>query len=285
MKDISVSTDGVTELLKDLSPSKAMGPDELHPRILKKLAAELGPVFTYLFQQSLDTGEIPEEWSLANICPLCKKGDRALASKYPPVSLTCILCKLLEHIVYSNIMDHLEKHSLLSDRQHAFRKKHSCETQMVTVINDWAKILDKGRQVDSLILDFEKAFDTPPHEFLKCKLFGYCIRDKTVLWIDSFLCTRQQRVVINGAKLKWAPVLSSVPQGTVLGPLLFSLYINYIMVDTDSEIRLFADDCVCYHQIHSIEDTVKLQRDINRLGRWARKWGMRFQPTKCNIMQ
>ena len=153
------------------------------------------------------------------------------------------------------------------------------------MINDWAKILDKGGQVDTFILDFEKAFDTPPHELLKCKLFGYGIRGKTLLWIDSFLCSRQQRVVINGAKSKWAPVLSGVPQGTVLGPLLFSLYINDIMVDIDSEIRLFADDCVCYHQIHSIEDTVKLQRDINRLGRWARKWGMRFQPTKCNMMQ
>ena len=181
---------------------------------------------------------------------LFKKGDRALASNYRPVSLTCILCKLLEHIVYSNIMDHLEKHNLLSDRQHAFRKKHSCEAQLVTVINDWAKILDKGGQVDTFILDFEKAFDTPPHELLKCKLFGYGIRGKTLLWIYSFLCSRQQRVVINGAKSKWAPVLSGVPQGTVLGPLLFSLYINDIMVDIDSEIRLFADDCVCYRQIH-----------------------------------
>ena len=182
-------------------------------------------------------------------------------------------------------MDHLEKHSLLSDRQHAFRKKHSCETQLGTVIKDWAKILDKGGQVDIFILDFEKAFDTPLHELLKCKLFGYGIRGKALLWIDSFLCFRQQRVVINRAKSKSAPVLSGVPQGTILGPLLFSLYINDIIVDIDSEIRLFADDCVCYRQIHSLEDTVKVKGDINRLGRWARKWGMRFQPTKCNMMQ
>ena len=109
---------------------------------------ELGPVFAHLFQQSIDTGEIPKEWSLANICPLFKKGDRSLARNYRPVSLTCIPCKLLEHIVCSNIMAHLDEHELLSDRQHAFRKWHSYETQLTTVINDWAKILDKKGQVD-----------------------------------------------------------------------------------------------------------------------------------------
>ena len=147
------------------------------------------------------------------------------------------------------------------------------------MINDWAKILDKGGQVDTFILDFEKAFDTPPHELLKCKLFGYGIRGKTVLWIDSFLCSRQQRVVINGAKSKcfvWCTTRHCL--GSVV------VYLD-IMVDIDSRIRLFADDCVCYRQIHSIEDTVKLQRDINRLGKWAKKWGMRFQPTKCNMRQ
>ena len=116
---------------------------------------------------------------------------------------------------------------------------------MTTVINDWAKILDNGGRVDTFILDFEKAFDTPPHELLKSKLFGCDIRGKTLKWKDSFLCYRQQRIVVNGAKSDWASVLSGVPQGTVLGPLLFSLYINDISTDIDSEIRLFADDCVC----------------------------------------
>ena len=100
-----------------------------------------------------------------------------------------------------------------------------------------------------------------------------------------YLCFRQQRVVVNGVKSDWAPVLSGVPQGTVLGPLLFSLYINDISSDIESEIRLFADDCVCYREIKDEEDTLKLQRDIDRLGSWARKWGMRFQPVKCNMMQ
>ena len=118
--------------------------------------------------------------------------------------------------------------------------------QLITVINDWAKTLDAGGQVDTFILDFEKAFDTPSHELLKCKLHGYGISRKTLVWIESFLCNRQQRVVVSGAKSQWAPVLSGVPQGTVLGPLLFSLYIKGIMVGIESEIRLFADDCVCY---------------------------------------
>ena len=120
---------------------------------------------------------------------------------------------------------------------------------MTTVINDWAKILDNRGQVDTFILDFEKAFDTPPHELLKIKSFSYGIG------------------------------------GTVLGPLLFSVCINDISSDIKSEIRLFADDCVCYREITDEEDTMKLQRDIDRFGSWARKWVMRFQPVKCNMMQ
>ena len=116
MDEVAVSKDGVIKLLKGLNPSKALGPDKLHPRVLKELATELGPVFAHLFQQSIDTGEIP------NICPLFKKSDRSLACNYRPVSLTCVPCKLLEHIVCSNIMAHLDEHKLLSDRQYAFRK-------------------------------------------------------------------------------------------------------------------------------------------------------------------
>ena len=132
--------------------------------------------------------------------------------------------------------------------------------------SDWAKILDNRRQVDTFILDFEKAFDTPPHELLKSKFFSYGIGGKTLKWIDSFLCFRRQRVVVYGVKSDWASVLSGVLQGTVLGPLLFSLYINDISSDIESEIRLFADDCVCYREIKDEVDTMKLQRAIDRLG-------------------
>ena len=200
MNDMVVSKDRVIKLLKGLNPSKALEPDELHLRVLKELATELGPVFLHLFQQSIDTGEIPKEWSLANICPLFKKSDRSLLCNYRPVSLTWLPCKLLEHIVRSNIMAHLNGYQLLSFRQHTFRKRHSCETQLTMVINDWAKVLDNRGLVDTFILDFENAFDTPPHELLKSKLFSHGIGGKTLKWIGSFLCFRQQRVVVNEVK-------------------------------------------------------------------------------------
>ena len=210
---VSVLTPGSEHFRPDRPEGNKRGPTPLH---LKELTSELGPVFAHLFQESIDTGEIPKEWSLANICPLFKKrdrslacnyrpvkewslanicplfikGDRSLACNYHPVYLTWVLCKLLEHIVCSNIMAHLDEHKLLSDRWHAFRKRHSCEIQLITVINNWAKLLDDGRQVDTFILDFEKAFDIPPHELLKCKLYGYGIGGKTLKWIDSFLYFR-----------------------------------------------------------------------------------------------
>ena len=136
MEDV-VTKEGVTKLLKGLNPSKALGHDELHSRVLKELATDLGPIFAHLFQQSIDSGGIPKEWTLANISPFFKKGDKNLACNYRPVSLTCVPCKLLDHSMLKH-QSHLDEHKLLSDKQHAFRKWHSCDTQLATVINDWA---------------------------------------------------------------------------------------------------------------------------------------------------
>ena len=184
----------------------------------------------------------------------------------------------------SNILAILDEYKLLSGRQHAFRKRHSCETQLPTVINNRIKILDNEGQVGAFILDFEKAFDTPPHELLKSKLFGYGIGGKQLTWIDSFLCyTQCSPGCGERSKIGSGPGFAWCPTGHC--PLPFSLCINDISTDIDSEIRLFADDSVCYREVKSTEDTLKVQKDIVQLGCWARKWGMRFQPVKCNMIQ
>ena len=182
-------------------------------------------------------------------------------------------------------MKHLDNNNILTDLQHAFRRNRSCETQLINVIDDWSKCLEKGLQVDSFVLDFEKAFDTVPHELLKLKLHSYGVSKQVLNWISAFLSNRSQSVVVNGSSSNKADVLSGVPQGTVLGPILFIIFINDIVKCVDSQIRLFADDCVCYRVIRNISDCLALQKDIDRLGKWARDWGMRFQPSKCNMIR
>lgn len=285
--NIQITEGGVFKLIASLKPSKAAGPDGLHPIVLKELAPVISPTLAFIFQKSLDNGSLPNDWCDANVCPLFKKGDRSLAINYRPISLTSIVCKILEHIICSNIMAHIDANNILSDRQHAFRKSHSCTTQLCHVINDWAFNIDRGFQTDAFIIDFAKAFDKVPHERLKSKLFSYGISGRTLSWIDSLLCQRRQRVVVNGSVSEWSRVTSDVPQGTVLGPILFNLFINDIVevVSPGTEIRLFADDCICYRKVSSIVDREILQLDIDRLAVWADTWLMDFSPSKCKTMR
>ena len=182
----------------------------IHPRVLKELVNELCHVLCHLFQQTMSSGIIPEDSKKANICPLYKKNERSLPSNYRPVSFTCICCKLLEHIVCSNLMKHFEANKILTDKQHAFRKSRICETQLINVVNDWAKSLDMGLQIDSFVLDFEKAFDTVPHELLKSKLHKYGVSKQILNWISAFLSNRSQSVVVNGSNSNQADVVSGV---------------------------------------------------------------------------
>ena len=159
--------------MKKLDPTKANGPDQIPTRILKEACNEIAPFLTIILRQSLTTGEVPEDWQQANITAIYKKGDRNQAVNYRPVSLTSICCKTMEHIVYRHIIKHLENHQILSDNQHGFRKHRSCETQLVETV---ARSLDKKEQVDTLILDFSKAFDTVPHQRLINKMEHYGIK-------------------------------------------------------------------------------------------------------------
>ena len=281
---LKVTSKGVENLLSDIKSHKACGPDEIPNIVLKNCAKQLAPGISILFQKSLDTGVLPKDWTDANITPVFKKGDRHAAENYRPVSLTSVLSKTLEHIVCSELHKHFEKHDVLTKVNHGFRSGFSCETQLTITTDELARNIERGLQTDVAILDFSKAFDTVPHRKLLHKLRAYGVRGALLSWIESFLCNRSMRVVIDGESSSETKVLSGVPQGTVLGPLLFLVHINDLPDRVTSSVRLFADDCLLYRIIKSIKDQEELQKDLKSLEKWAEDWGMQFNAKKCYIL-
>ena len=281
---ITFSVDGIEKLLRKLKPRKAAGPDQISPWILKNFASQCAMMLCKLFDQSYNSSCLPEDWKKAVVTPVHKKGDKTLANNYRPISLTCISCKVMEHIVCSSMYSYLSEHNILTTYQHGFRKGTSTLTQLISVLDDWAHSLDNRFRTDVFLIDFSKAFDTVPHKRLLAKLRHYGIRNKTLDWIQSFLTGRTQCVHINGERSTWLNVTSGVPQGSVLGPLLFITYINDIVLNLQSKIKLFADDAVVYREIRCPNDKTILQNDINTIISWANTWQMKLNKDKCNIM-
>ena len=182
--------------------------------------------------------------------------------------------------MFSHVATHLDNNYILTFKQHGFRPGFSCETQLVSAIHDWAQTLEDRGQTDLALLDFSKAFDRVPHERLMLKLLD----GKTARWIKAFLSKRMQSVVVNGQSSAPQPVTSGVPQGSVLGPLLFLIFINDISQDLQSDIRLVADDSILYRQIKSNEDHIIMQNDLSKLHSWSKTWQMDLNVTKCAIM-
>jgi len=190
----------------------------------------------------------------------------------------------MEHVVLSHMAKHLADNCILLDSQHGFREKLSTTTQLISSVHDWATTLNNRGQTDLVLLDFSKAFDLVPHHRLAVKLAFYGIRGPTLRWITAFLNGRKQAVSVNGSLSSWEKVTSGVPQGSVLGPALFLLYINDICQNLQSSIRLFADDSIIYREIKSPSDHNILQHDLNLLAAWADTWMMKFNIGKCAVM-
>ena len=212
---------------------------------------------------------MPEVWKQATVVPVFKKGGRTDPCNFRPISLTCICAKILEHIVYSNVSKHLQKYAVLCNAQHGFRSNRSCDTQLIITINDFAESLNQGGQCDVLTLDFSKAFDKVLHARLYQKLSHYGIQGPMLSWLQAFLTNRSQCVVVDNMKSHATPVLSGVPQGTVLAPLLFLMYINDLPSCVHNNVRLYADDVLLYSHIHSKDDCISLQQDLNALEQWS----------------
>jgi len=201
-----------------LDPSKSAGPDNIPTRILKLCATEISLVLQITFSQSFREGLLPSDWLQGNVTPIHKKDNPSVPANYRPISLTQVCFKIMEHVI---IMLYLEQNNTLNPLQHGFRVGHSCTTQLLTMVEELAKSLDDCEQVDELFLDFAKAFDTVPHQHLLAKLQCYGITGRTHHRISHWLTNQTQRVVISGTESDYINVISGVPQGTVLGPLMF----------------------------------------------------------------
>ena len=290
--EVRICRMALQKILEKLNVNKSCGPDNLHPHLLQKTARTISVPLKLIFDKSLSNGECPDDWRTANVTPIFKKGERTEPNNYRPVSLTSQVCKVLETVVREKIVRHMKENRLFSNSQHGFREGRSCLTNLLETLEHWTKILDEGDCIDVAYLDFRKAFDLVSHKHLLYKMSKYGISGQVLEWVKAFLRDRSQRVVIRGSASEACSVTSGVPQGSVLGPVLFLIFINDLPLEVLSPLSLFADDSKIFTRIVTNKETKwlgfdgqsALQRDLTKVQEWAEKWKMEFNVGKCKIM-
>jgi len=281
---INIDRNTVMKKLQKLQMDKAQGPDDIHPAVLRNCAEIISKPLTMIYEKSLQEGKLPDDWKVATVIPIYKKGSKNDAGNYRPVSLTSVPCKVLESVMKDAMVDYLETTGFYNDCQHGFVKGKSTLTNLLETLESWTRILDEGLGIDVIYLDYRKAFDTVPHKRLIDKLRGSGINGSLLRWIDQFLLDRKMRVQVNGSLSDWFKVFSGVPQGSVLGPLLFLVYVQDLPQWVTNSIMMFADDTKLWARISTLEDGQSLQRDLQQLAEWSKKWLLAFNPAKCKVM-
>jgi hypothetical protein len=279
--DINIEMRTVKESLQKLNSSKASGPDAIPTKILKDMSEHFAFPLLRIFSMSLEHGVLPLDWKTADIAPIYKGGQKHAPNSFRPISLTCVCCKILERIIKSSLVHFLESNNLLSNAQFGFRQNRSCVMNLLLCMEHWTKQLDNGVPVDVVYIDFRKAFDSVPHQRLLVKLARYGITGNLYNWIKQFVTGRTQRVCIGDGRSSWVPVRSGVPQGSVLGPLLFLLYVDDIRMHVDCDMVMFADDLKLWIPINTVADEQRMQTNLDALQEWTDKWLLNFNTTKC----
>ena len=279
---INVTASSVYDFLSILNTSKATGPDNLNAKILKNTAKSISKPLAKIFNYSLYSHTFPSCWKKAHVSPIHKKGDQHIVNNYRPISLLCILSKVFERIVYRDVYNFLLKHDKLNKYQAAYREGSSTEFQLLEIYDSILKAVDSGKLTRYVFLDCSKAFDRVWHRGLIHKLKKLGITGILLKWFTSYLEDRSQCVVINGKVSEQRKLEAGVPQGSILGPLLFLIYVNDINdVVTTSQLRLYADDCSLFCSGKNINEINRnLNEALEKISQWAKDWKITFNAQK-----
>ena len=276
----------VLKFLSNIDINKATGTDMIGPRLLKFAAPFIADEITFICNQSIAKSVFPSKWKEAKVTPLFKNGPHEDVNNYRPISILPVLSKVLEKHVHESLYDYLHAFQLLHKTQSGFRSQHSCETALVNMIDTWLNAIDNGKMIGVVLVDFKKAFDLVDHQILLNKLEIYGIKDDALSWFDTYLTNRKQQVSINNCQSDFQQISYGVPQGSILGPLLFLLFINDLPLYTNNVFTdLYADDTTVYDIQDSMEQIESnLQSALNGLQIWCKSNGMILNSSKTKVM-
>ena len=285
LNSFTCNAGNIVKVVKKLKHNSASGPDGMNVYFIKKILAVIASPLCRLYNVSLCQGSLPDDWKVAYIIPVFKKGDPHEASQYRPISLTSVMSKILERIVREKLLEYILDNNILPREQHGFVPKKSTVSNLIECLNDWTLNFDNNLATNIVYLDYSKCFDKVCHNKLLHKMKTYGITGSAFNWLESFLVNRVQHVKINGSLSPAARVESGVPQGTVLGPILFLIYsADLPQVVSHCKLSMYADDTKVYKSIRNKEDCILLQEDLNNIAKWAETWQMVLNPDKTKLL-